>query len=247
MIKATAWLRVLGAALTTGSTRAFFDRIAPVYDVAFDRHARHADVMLQILRDSLPSEKDGLVIDLGCGTGFLTRGLVSAGYRALGIDVSEQSLRVMHEFLPTASVVQADAGQLPLESECADAVLCLGAWRHLPSPDAAASEIARVLRPDGIAIVSYFPPAFGGVFHLKRTWLRSRLSWLYDRLMPLLGYSDKVGEGLETQAVSALKTHFETVRRVPSGANWTALVAKYPRSDRRQADTRTGWQEQPIL
>jgi SAM-dependent methyltransferase len=32
---------------------------------------------------------DGLIVDLGCGSGLWARGLVDAGYRVLGIDISE--------------------------------------------------------------------------------------------------------------------------------------------------------------
>jgi ubiquinone/menaquinone biosynthesis C-methylase UbiE len=226
-----AWLHVLGAALTSISTRRFYDRVAASYDAVFRRHGVHADVMVDVLRQHVPTSDDDFVVDLACGTGFLTARLAAEGYRPIGIDFSEPSLRVLLDRLPSVAVVLADAHRLPLTSGCAAAVLCLGSWRHFADPDAVASEIARVLRPDGIAIISYFPPAFGGVIQINNAWLRRWMAWVYDHLVRLWGFVDRTGEALETEAMDALYCYFDDVRRIPSGKDCRALVARVPRAD----------------
>lgn len=222
------WLQVLWAALTSGSTQAFYDRIAGVYDTVFQRHSVHADVMMEAVREYMPCADDGAVIDLACGTGLLTERLAEAGYSPIGIDFSEASLRVLQARLPRVHVVQADAERLALASGCASAVLCLGSWRHFSNPDAVASEIARVLRPGGFAIIGYFPPAFGGVFQLRDSWLRVRIERVYDYVVKLAGYSDRTSSTLEYEAKEILRSYFRNVRSIPSGSDCQAVFAQFP-------------------
>lgn len=229
MASLRAWLTLARAALTSGSTREFYDRVASVYDTIFNRHGIHADVMLGVLRRYVPTADDGYVIDLACGTGFLTERLFTAGYRPIGIDFSEPSLRILRDRLPQVPVLLADAERLPLAPGCAAAVLCLGSWRHFSDPDAVASEIARVLRPDGVAIISYFPPAFGGVLQIRHKLLRAWVEGAYDHLVRFRGYSDRAGSDLEDEAMRILHRHFENVSHIPSGTYAGALVARLPR------------------
>lgn len=228
MSKPHAWLQVLRAALTSASTQAFYDRVASVYDTVFQRHGVHADVMIKILRQHVPDAGDGVVIDLACGTGFLTARLAAGGYSPIGIDFSEPCLRALQARLPHVPVVQADAERLPLTCGCASAVLCLGAWRHFSDPEAVSSEIARVLKPGGLAIISYFPPAFGGVLQIRSSWLRPWVAGIYDRIMRLWGYSDRTGRALEDEATEILHSYFREVQRIPSGPNCRAVLARFP-------------------
>ena len=46
---------------------------------------------------------DGLVIDLGCGSGILSGVVAGAGYRALGIDISEGMVALARKHVPRAS------------------------------------------------------------------------------------------------------------------------------------------------
>ena len=222
------WAQIVGAALCSGSTRRFYDRIAGIYDMAYGRHGLYADAMLEILASHLPDKADGQVVDLACGTGFLARRLVVDGYRTIGVDVSVRSLMVLRENLPEVPAAQADVERLPFADGRVQAVLCLGSWRHFSDPIKSASEIARILNGDGIAIISYFPPAFAGLLHLENSIFRRWLSRLYQRLTRSLGYWDRIDAELENEAMDALQRHFDDVRRVASGASWTAIVARKP-------------------
>jgi SAM-dependent methyltransferase len=46
--------------------------------------------------------RDGLVVDLGCGSGLLARELVDAGYRVLGIDFSDAMIELSRNRVPEA-------------------------------------------------------------------------------------------------------------------------------------------------
>jgi SAM-dependent methyltransferase len=76
-------------------------------DVAYIHNVGHADFalrsapgILEILREKGVTE--GLVVDLGCGSGQWARELLWAGYRVLGIDISEAMIGLAREKAPGA-------------------------------------------------------------------------------------------------------------------------------------------------
>ncbi len=76
-------------------------------DIAYIHDVGHADFALQtapgilgILAES--GIREGLVVDLGCGSGLLARELIDAGYRVLGIDISEAMIEIACRRVPEA-------------------------------------------------------------------------------------------------------------------------------------------------
>lgn len=89
------------------------------------------------------------VLEVGAGTGKLTDRLI--GFEDISVDVTEidgRMLRVVSERHPTLPVHIAGATDLPLDDGAVDAVLVADAWQWFPK-QAAAAEVARVLRPSG--------------------------------------------------------------------------------------------------
>jgi SAM-dependent methyltransferase len=84
-------------------TRALYrDDLAHIHDVRFGDVARSAaPVLLEALRRS--GLEDGLVVDLGCGSGILAEVITAAGYDVLGIDVSRSMLRIARRRAPEAA------------------------------------------------------------------------------------------------------------------------------------------------
>jgi SAM-dependent methyltransferase len=75
--------------------------LAYIHDVGHaDFALRSAPGILEILRDNGVAE--GLVVDLGCGSGQWARELLRAGYRVLGIDISEAMIELAREKAPGA-------------------------------------------------------------------------------------------------------------------------------------------------
>jgi len=120
----------------------------------------------QLLTRYLPSS--GRVLDLGGGPGRYSIWLAERGYQVVLADLSPDLLTIGHTQIATAgvsqqveAVVEADACDLSRWPAASfDAVLCLGPFYHLPDPAQrvqAAQELARVLRPGGIAAVAFMP------------------------------------------------------------------------------------------
>ncbi len=96
-----------------------------------------------------PTTGSRRVLDLGAGTGKLTRALVAAGHRVVAVDVSEGMLTELRRSLPAVQVLVGDAEDIPLPAASLDAVVVGQAW-HWFQHEAAAAECARVLRPGGV-------------------------------------------------------------------------------------------------
>ena len=88
------------------------------------------------------------VLDLGAGTGKLTRQLVARGLDVLAVEPLEGMREQLSRVLPGTPVLDGSAEQIPLPDGAVDAVLAAQAW-HWVTPERAAPEVARVLRPGG--------------------------------------------------------------------------------------------------
>ena len=93
------------------------------------------------------------VVDLGAGTGKLSRALVALGHRVMAIEPLPQMLEHLADNAPGAFGVLGTAEVIPLPDAFADVVTSAQSF-HWFDHELALPEIARVLRPDGwLAVV----------------------------------------------------------------------------------------------
>lgn len=90
----------------------------------------------------------GSVLDLGAGTGAMTRRLVGRAARVYAVDPDPRMTELLARSCPGVDVREGTAEQIPLPPACVDAVVVASAW-HWVNPDTAIPEVARVLRPGG--------------------------------------------------------------------------------------------------
>jgi len=91
-----------------------YTSFAQVYDLFMDNvpYEEWSRYVISLLKEE--KIKDGLVLDLGCGTGKMTRLLAAAGYDMIGIDYSEDMLEIAREYqyrqaaLPDAEIETAE-------------------------------------------------------------------------------------------------------------------------------------------
>ena len=89
------------------------------------------------------------VIEAGCGA--RAQLAYPAGAKVLGVDILRSQLLRNDEAFRLA---QGDVTALPVASASADLVVCWDVLEHLPAPELAIAEMARVLRPGGLAVVA---------------------------------------------------------------------------------------------
>lgn len=93
-------------------------------------------------------ERVGRVVDVGAGTGKLSRLLVGRAADVVCVEPDERMRAVLARQVPEATVRDGAGEHIPLEDASADAVLVSSAW-HWMDHAATTAEVARVLRPGG--------------------------------------------------------------------------------------------------
>lgn len=149
--------------LTLGQRVFFHDLSARLYVISREgRFARllngHASVEdYPHLVEALDLADDSTVLDVPCGQGNVTEAIarVLPRGRVIALDLSNTMLRLARSrlersgLLQRATLVRANAQQLPLEDASIDAISACAGLHLFPDPDRAIEEMRRVLRPGG--------------------------------------------------------------------------------------------------
>ncbi len=106
--------------------------------------------------DMLDISQDDVVLDVGCGTGFATEGLLQQTEHVHGLDQSPHQLEKAFEKFGTQGPVQfylGDAERLPFADDQFDIVWSSGSIEYWPDPVATLRELRRVGKPGGQVLV----------------------------------------------------------------------------------------------
>jgi ubiquinone/menaquinone biosynthesis C-methylase UbiE len=109
------------------------------------------------------ADAGGTALDVGCGNGRHAELLAEAADRVVGLDASEALLSAAHERVgESVSLLLGDAARLPLAADSVDLAVYVATLHHLATADdrrGSLDELARVLAPDGRALVSAWSTA----------------------------------------------------------------------------------------
>jgi SAM-dependent methyltransferase len=132
-----------------GAAAVAYERGRPEYPEAA------LDWLLAVGPDAQAGQADGTgrtaprdVVDLGAGTGKLTRSLCARGLAVTAVEPSAGMREQLALAVPGARVLAGSAEAIPLADGSADVLLAAQAW-HWVDTAAAVPEAARVLRPGG--------------------------------------------------------------------------------------------------
>jgi len=94
----------------------------------------------------------GLTLDIGGGKGYVASLLEELGCNTIGLDIKPSFVKHMVKLgLPA---VLADARRLPFRSSTFDQVTCFEMIEHVDKPEEVLKEIKRVLKDDGLAVLT---------------------------------------------------------------------------------------------
>jgi SAM-dependent methyltransferase len=134
-------------------------------DWGVGNYERTAELLLpaaQVLVDMAALESSERVLDLGSGTGNAALLAAAAGAHVVAVDPSERLLGVAQATARRRGLeltcLVGDAADIPASASSIDCVLSNFGLVFAAEPDAAAAEIARVLRPDGRVVFTAWLP-----------------------------------------------------------------------------------------
>lgn len=107
--------------------------------------------LFRVLLKYLKPKKGEEILDLGCSRGFYVRELEKYTEGVIGVDISESSLKEA----VTQKVKYGDITNLNFEANSFDKIYSLHTIEHVPNLKQFFSEIARVLKSGGIAVIVY--------------------------------------------------------------------------------------------
>ena len=119
--------------------------LARIHHLGFGFHAERCAPGILALLEPV-RERNGLVVELGCGSGLLTRYLVDAGHRVIATDASPAMLDLAREHAAGAREIR----RLTLPDDpipSADAIVSVGhVLSYLPSADAIDRALVAIAR-----------------------------------------------------------------------------------------------------
>jgi ubiquinone/menaquinone biosynthesis C-methylase UbiE len=201
------------------ATRDAYDAVASDYarllpDVTTEAPLDRA--VLAAFVEMVKQSGDGLVAEVGCGSGRVTAHLADAALRIVGLDLSPGMATVARSARPDLAFAVAHAGALPIRSGALGGLI---AWYslinlrtdHLPG---VLAEFARVTRPGAPVVVAF---QSGGGERVDRTTA-------YGHPVPLTYYRHRIEDVTDALASADFALH-ATVRREPSAAHETTPQA----------------------
>ncbi|PSP68227.1 SAM-dependent methyltransferase [Halobacteriales archaeon QH_8_67_27] len=134
--------------------RIFYKYLSKVYD-QINPFIWNEEMRTEAL-DLLDIEEGDRVLDVGCGTGFATEGLLERTENVYGLDQSvHQMEKAWQKFGKRDRVrfYRGDAERLPFENDTFDIVWSSGSIEYWPDPVAALVECRRIAKPGGQVLI----------------------------------------------------------------------------------------------
>ncbi|WP_294187176.1 class I SAM-dependent methyltransferase [uncultured Clostridium sp.] len=134
----------------------YFDSIAESWNVI---RSEYFEERLKYKLLSLTNIKDKVVADLGCGTGFVSLALVNEASIVFSVDNSRNMLKQLKNNISDKDnknlyLIKSSLDNLSLFDDSVDVIFINMALHHIKDAKKAISEMHRVLKKDGIVVIS---------------------------------------------------------------------------------------------
>lgn len=131
--------------------------IAAWYAKTTLKDVKRHKLMAAQLAKKIPA--DGRVLEIAPGPGYFCIELARLGhYRITGLDISKSFVEMARRNAAGAGIQaefrQGDAANMPFENQAFDFMFCQAAFKNFARPVQAISEMHRVLRPGGLAVIA---------------------------------------------------------------------------------------------
>jgi SAM-dependent methyltransferase len=214
------------------------------FDRAADEYERTRPEYPPALLDALPLGADAEVLDVGAGTGKLTRVLAQRYRRVIAVEPLDGMRAILERVVPTAKSYAGSAEAIPLPDASVDAVFAGQAF-HWFANDRAIAEFARVLRPGGVLALVWNEPDGGRPSPLPEQY-EAYLKELHDAGMSVFDaappWQDVIAGGPFGEVHEAAVLHDHVLDRVGLLDNVRSVswIASLPEDEREAILLRLG-------
>jgi ubiquinone/menaquinone biosynthesis C-methylase UbiE len=135
-------------------TMRHYDQQATVYNV---QYLGEQNAKIEYALSSTELEPNELILDLGCGTGFLFQHINKTSRLLVGLDISSKALREAKnrtKNMPNIVLVRADADNTPFPDSIFDRVFAITLLQNMPDPMKTISEMRRIGKPQAIFAIT---------------------------------------------------------------------------------------------
>jgi len=118
----------------------------------YDLHTR---IRAPLICSMVAATAGDRVLDVGSGTGYFAEQMSTCGAATVCVDIARENLISLRQRLKNKLVlISARAEQLPLSNESFDKIIFSEVLEHIEADSGVLKELARVLRPDGILVIT---------------------------------------------------------------------------------------------
>lgn len=149
------------------------------------------DRMLNDIRTKLETDGNGSLLDAGCGSGFILKGLCGHFTKTVALDFSTgMLLHAKHNKTENSNLINGELAKLPFKADCFNRVLCYFVFINLPSlayAKRSVEELIRVTKPGGLILIGQIPNS-----RAKERWLAKATNQQSKAMQPLKGIIEKL-------------------------------------------------------
>lgn len=133
-----------------------WERVAAKYDSVWSSSTRQ---FISPLLDAADVAANMLLLDVGCGPGYVSAAALERGAKPVGLDFSKEMIGIARRMFPQIEFQNGNALNLPFGDAIFDRVVANFALLHVPDPERASAEACRVLKRGGKFAFTIWAPA----------------------------------------------------------------------------------------
>lgn len=181
----------------TEANKEFYDKAAPIYEQADGRRKRFPGYLKKVLKE----EPRGILLDVGAGTGFISKAAVPYHYCVIAMDISREMLKQIDDKFGVVKLCADITEDWTVPKDFCDKIMCVSVLHHVLVYEKVFSEAWEHLEAGGIF---YSDLDLDCCFYKRFKWLIKLYRFIrqparrYQRLCP------EITEGLyhETETLS---------------------------------------------
>lgn len=170
-----------------------YDSIGKTYNAT-----RKADPRItRVILDCLKIGENGIVADIGAGTGNYTYELAKQGLKLLAVEPSETMIKQGKEHI-NIEWINGKAEQIPIEDKSVDGIICILATHHFDNLEKSLNEMYRILKSKGKMVVFTFDPRLCSEECWFFEYFSDAISESYEIHPPIEHFLDLIGRVMKS-------------------------------------------------